>query len=48
MFSECFVVAKVEVEVVAVFRPDAQFTRFEVFVAEHFFNGRQAVGLFIR
>ena len=48
MFPECLVVAQVEVQIVAILRPDAQFTHFQVFVAKHFFDGRQAISLFVR
>ena len=43
MFSECLVVAQVEVYIVAIFRSDAQFAHFQVFVTEHLFDGRQAI-----
>ena len=48
MFVECFVVAYVQVQVVTVFRFDAHVAHFEVFVTEHFLDGRQAVGFFVR
>ena len=48
MFSECLVVAQVEVYIVAIFRSDAQFAHFQVFVTEHLFDGRQAISFFVR
>ena len=47
MFAESLVIAQVQVDVVAVLRPDADVAHFQVLIAEHLFDGGQAVGLFI-
>ena len=47
MFAESLVIAQVQVDVVAVLRPDADVAHFQVLIAEHLFDGGQTVGLFI-
>ena len=47
VLAEFPVVAQVEVQVVAVFGPQAHLPHFQVLVAEHFLDGRQAAGFFI-
>ena len=46
--AEMCIVAEIEVEVVAVFRTDTDVAHLQVFIAKHFVDGRQSVGLFIR
>lgn len=47
MFSECLGVAEVDVDVVAVFGSNGDISTFQIFIAEHFFDRRQAVCFFI-
>ena len=47
MFSECFGIAEVDVDVVAVFGSNGDISTFQIFITEHFFDRRQAVCFFI-
>ena len=47
MFTQRLVVADIQVHIVALFRLDADIAHFKVFITEHLFDGRKAVGFLV-